>query len=131
MRKFRDIKIGTKIVLSFIAVIILVIVMVLVTQMGLNSIRNDMQSFYEDEFQIVNISQTVKTDLQTFAKTTARMALASETKDNITAAEVAASLETATANANDALTQLDADIKTLSALPLQSQDESVEHQQPA
>lgn len=123
MRKFRDIKIGTKIVLSFIAVIILVIVMVLVTQMGLNSIRNDMQSFYEDEFQIVNISQTVKTDLQTFAKTTARMALASETKDNITAAEVAASLETATANANDALTQLDADIKTLSALPLQSQDE--------
>ena len=49
--------------------IIFVLVMLITTQFGLNSIKTDMTAFYDDEFHIVEASLTVKTDLQSYART--------------------------------------------------------------
>lgn len=68
MKKLRDLKIGSKIILSFAAVILLVGVMLLVTQLAMSTISQDMKTFYEEEFQIVSVSQTVMTDLQGYAR---------------------------------------------------------------
>ena len=82
MKRLKDLNIGTKIVFSFAAVIALVAVMMIVTQFSMNSIGNDMETFYTQEFRIVDVSQTVMTDLQGYAKGLSRVALAAKNVEN-------------------------------------------------
>lgn len=123
MKKLRDLKIGSKIILSFAAVILLVGVMLLVTQLAMSTISQDMKTFYEEEFQIVSVSQTVMTDLQGYAKGISRVALAAENAEGRPAADAADYLNTRVTEMNEYLTSLGTDIKTLGTLPLQSQEE--------
>ena len=87
MKRLRNIKIGSKIVLAFIAVIVLVAVMLVASLLGLSSIKKDMMTFYEDEFQIVQVSQMVKTDLKSFAKDLGQMALAAGNIEKLSEAD--------------------------------------------
>ena len=123
MRRLRDMKIGTKIVLSFVIIILLVLVRLITTQIGLNSIKGDMTAFYEDEFQIVSVSQTLKTDLQSYAKNLARIALTSENEDGLAAADQQKALNSQVDAVNQSLTTMGEDLDKLDNLPLQSQDE--------
>ena len=123
MKKLRDLKIGSKIILSFAAVILLVGVMLLVTQLAMSTISQDMKTFYEEEFQIVSVSQTVMTDLQGYAKGISRVALAAENAEGRPAADAGDYLNTRVTEMNEYLTSLGTDIKTLGTLPLQSQEE--------
>ncbi len=123
MKKLRDLKIGSKIILSFAAVILLVGVMLLVTQLAMSTISQDMKTFYEEEFQIVSVSQTVMTDLQGYAKGISRVPLAAENAEGRPAADAADYLNTRVTEMNEYLTSLGTDIKTLGTLPLQSQEE--------
>lgn len=123
MKKLRNMKISRKIVWSFVVIIALVGVMLLVTQMAMSSIGTDMQTFYEQEFQIVEVSQTLMTDLQGYAKGMSRVALAAQDADENPSTETQNFLNTRVSDMNSYLTSMSADIKSLSALPLQSQDE--------
>lgn len=123
MKRLRNIKIGSKIVLAFIAVIVLVAVMLVASLLGLSSIKKDMMTFYEDEFQIVQVSQMVKTDLKSFAKDLGQMALAAGNIEKLSEADAKTELNNSVSDTNDDLTQMGKDIDTLSALPLQSQEE--------
>lgn len=123
MKKLKDLKIGGKIILSFITVIVLMSVMLLVTQVAMITISRDMETFYEQEFQIVAVSQAVMTDLQGYAKGLARVALAAENVEGRTAADALTYRNERTDEMNNYLTAMGTDIQTLAGLPLQSQDE--------
>jgi len=123
MKRLKDLRIGSKIVLSFVAVIALVAVILVATQLSMNRVSSDMETFYNEEFQIVAVSQTVMTDLQGYAKGLSRVALAAENAEERSPEEAAAYLTTRTNEMNDYLSAMGSDIETLSALPLQSQDE--------
>jgi len=122
MKHLKNLKIGSKIVFSFVAVIVLVAVMLVGTQISMTSIGSDMETFYNQEFQIVAVSQTVMTDLQGYAKGLSRVALAAENAERREAADAAQYLTTRTDEMNSYLTSMGTDIETLSKLPLQSQD---------
>ena len=123
MKKLRNIRIGSKIVLSFVTVIVLMAVMLAVTQAAMSSISSDMETFYEDEFQIVDASQTMMTDLQGYAKGLARVALAAENAEQRSETEAATYLNTRTSEMNGYLTAMGTDLDTLNSLPIQSKDE--------
>ena len=123
MNRLKNLKIGSKIVFSFVAVIVLVAAMLVVTQISMTRISDDMESFYNEEFQIVNVSQTVMTDLQGYAKGLSRVALAAENTEQREAADAAQYLTTRTDEMNSYLTSMGKDIETLGKLPLYSQDE--------
>lgn len=123
MKLLKNLRIGTKIVSSFITVIMLVAIMLTVTQLSMNRISEDMETFYNEEFQIVDVSQTVMTDLQGYAKGISRVALAAENAEQREAADAAAYLETRTSEMNGYLDSMGKDIEDLKKLPLQSQDE--------
>ncbi len=123
MRRFRNIKIGKKIIFAFVAVIIFVLVMLITTQFGLNSIKTDMTAFYDDEFHIVEASLTVKTDLQSYAKNLARVALTAVNVDKLSDADAQTALNSKISDAENDLTTMGTDLDTLDNLPLQSKDE--------
>lgn len=116
-------KIGTRIVLSFAAVIALVAVMLAVTQVGMDQVSHDMETFYNEEFQIVDNSQMVMTDLQGYAKGLSRVALAAENAEKRSASDAAKYLSTRTDEMNQYLDSMGTDIDTLSGLPLYSTKE--------
>jgi methyl-accepting chemotaxis protein len=123
MKRLKNLKIGNKIVLSFVVVIVLMLVILVVTQLSLNTISTDMETFYNEEFQIVSVSQSVMTDLQGYAKGLSRVALAASNVEGRSDADAAAYKTTRINEMNDYLTTMGTDIDTLSGLPLQSQDE--------
>jgi Methyl-accepting chemotaxis protein len=123
MKRLKNLKIGTKIILSFAVVIVLVGVMMIVTQMSMNKISNDMETFYNEEFKIVDVSQMVMTDLQGYAKGLSRVALAAENAENRKAADAAAYQTKRTNEMNSYLEAMGTDIEDLGKLPLKSQDE--------
>jgi len=123
MKRLKNLRIGNKIVLSFAAVIVLVAIMLVVTQISMTRISDDMETFYNEEFQIVDVSQTVMTDLQGYAKGISRVALAAENAEGREAPDAAEYLATRTDEMNNYLNSMGQDIEALSKLPLQSQDE--------
>jgi len=123
MKRLKNIKIGSKIILAFAVVMVLVIVMLISAQSSMNSIKNDMETFYNEEFQIVDASQMVMTDLQGYAKGVARVALAASSRNYLTDSAAADNFNTRTNEMNQYLTDMGNDLQTLSSLPLQSQDE--------
>jgi len=123
MKRLKDLNIGTKIVFSFAAVIALVAVMMIVTQFSMNSIGNDMETFYTQEFRIVDVSQTVMTDLQGYAKGLSRVALAAKNVENRKTAAAETYQATRTKEMNSYLDAMGNDIKKLNKLPLKSKAE--------
>jgi len=123
MKCLKNLKIGSKIVFSFVAVIVLVAIMLVVTQVSMTRISSDMETFYNEEFQIVNVSQTLMTDLQGYAKGLSRVALAAENAEQREAADAAKYLATRTEEMNSYLDSMGKDIEDLGKLPLKSVDE--------
>ena len=123
MKWLKNLKIGSKIILSFGVIIVLVSVMLAVTQVSMNTIGADMTSFYEDEFQIVDTSQMVMTDLQGYAKGLSRVALAASNTEGRSDADAAEYKTTRINEMNNYLDALGTDIDTLNTLPIQSVDE--------
>jgi len=123
MKRLKNLKIGSKIVCSFVAVIVLVAAMLVVTQLSMTRISSDMETFYNEEFQIVDASQTLMTDLQGYAKGLSRVALAEMNAEQRDAADAAQYLTTRTNEMNSYLDSMGKDIEALNKLPLTSVDE--------
>ena len=123
MKRLKNLKIGSKIVLSFVAVIVLVAAMLVVTQLSMTRISSDMETFYNEEFQIVDVSQTLMTDLQGYAKGLSRVALAAENAEQREASDAAQYLTTRKDEMNSYLDAMGKDIDDLNKLPLVSVDE--------
>ena len=123
MERLKNLKIGSKIVCSFVAVIVLVAIMLVFTQISMTRISSDMETFYDEEYQIVNVSQTMMTDLQGYAKGLSRVALAAENAEQRGASDAAQYLTTRTNEMNSYLDSMGKDIAALNKLPLKSLDE--------
>ena len=123
MKRFKDIKIGKKIVISFAIVIILMTVMIVLTQVAMSTISSDMETFYNEEFQIVEASQTLMTDLQGYAKGLSRVGIAAANDEGRATDKAAEYLTTRINEMNTYLSSMGADIEKMNKLPIKSQDE--------
>lgn len=122
MGKLRNLKIGTKLSLSFLVVIVLFVIALSAAMIGMNFVSSSMSGFYTEEFQIVKTSQTMKTNLQGVAKGLARMVLSTDESSQAGALE-STSLAARESEMRQYLTNLETQMDELDGYALQTDAE--------
>ncbi|MDD3164324.1 MAG: methyl-accepting chemotaxis protein [Oscillospiraceae bacterium] len=123
MKRFRDIKIGSKLVFSYLLLIAVFAISLVATLIGLHAVSTDMEEFYQQEFQIVQASQNMKTDLQDYAKGISRLAVAKANLLGQSATDSGLYLQQKKDEMQASFTNLGAEIDVLSGFTLQSVEE--------
>lgn len=118
---FRNMKIGKKFSLAFVAIVILFMVSVVVSTVSIHLISSDMDQFYHEQFQVALTSQSLMVDIQGYAKGLARMHIARSASE-MSDAERAKYYKAVLKNLNEFLDDYEADLKTLNSLKVRQQD---------
>ncbi|NCB93531.1 MAG: methyl-accepting chemotaxis protein [Clostridia bacterium] len=123
MKALKNMKIGKKLRISFIVIVALFVIAVTAGVISIHIISSNMSEFYTEQFQIAQTSQTLKTDLQGYAKNLARVYISTQPMDGLSETERKEYNEQKVAELDKFFALYGTDLEALSNLNVTSQDE--------